>query len=165
MFSKTLALSLLFASVVLGSSNVRENAPRRRLHNRIVGNYITSNKTLPYKNHQPSPVARSVVTPPPCNYNPPDWPTVTQPADTYSATKTSPADPYLTSISQALDNTQNSLFTAQYTGDLTYYGQGQTSCGDVYTDQTYTAAISHLVYDSWPGATVNTNRGSFSNPS
>lgn len=89
---------------------------------------------------------------------PSDWPTTTQPAATPSITVASAADPYLLSLSYALNNQNNALWTTQYTGDLTYYATGSVSCGDVYTDSTYTAAISHLMYDAWPGYTANTNR-------
>ncbi|KZV90802.1 hypothetical protein EXIGLDRAFT_565251, partial [Exidia glandulosa HHB12029] len=50
------------------------------------------------------------------------------------------------------------------TGVMTYYGQGQTACGDVYDDSTYTAAISHTTYDAWPGASPSTNRNPVCGP-
>ncbi|KAF9521185.1 hypothetical protein BS47DRAFT_1335299 [Hydnum rufescens UP504] len=95
---------------------------------------------------------------------PADWPTKTQGGPTYSATAASPADPYLRSVSDALNNKENPLFTEEHTGDLTYYGQGLGACGDTYDDSTYTAAISHVLYDAWPGATEETNRNAICGP-
>jgi len=51
---------------------------------------------------------------------PSDWPTVTQPGAAPAATRTSPADPYLRSLSQALDNSKNPLFTDVHKGQMTY---------------------------------------------
>ncbi|CED83187.1 RlpA-like double-psi beta-barrel domain [Phaffia rhodozyma] len=93
------------------------------------------------------------------------WPTVTQSGSSPSATVTSKADPYAQSLSYALNNSGNTLFTNKRTaGDLTYYEQGQTSCGSVYDDTTFTAAVSSLLYDAWPGASSNTNRNPICGP-
>lgn len=92
------------------------------------------------------------------------WPTKTQAGAVPSATTTSAADPYLLSLSEALNNNDNPLFTSQKKGDLTFYAQGQTSCGSVYDDSSYTAAVSHLMYDSWPGAGVAANRNPICGP-
>lgn len=89
---------------------------------------------------------------------PSDWPTTTQPAAIPSHTVASSADPYLNSLSQALNNNNNALWTTKYTGDLTWYDTGSVACGDVYADSTYTAAVAHAMWDSWPGFTANTNR-------
>lgn len=51
---------------------------------------------------------------------PPDWPTTTQAGATPSVTAVTSADPYLNSLSYALNNAGNSLWTATYSGDLTY---------------------------------------------
>jgi hypothetical protein len=51
---------------------------------------------------------------------PSNWPTVTQRGAVPAATRTSPADPYLRSLSQALDNSENSLFTDVHKGQMTY---------------------------------------------
>ncbi|KAL7412355.1 hypothetical protein BDY24DRAFT_416149 [Mrakia frigida] len=94
-----------------------------------------------------------------------DWPTQTQAGSVPSATATSASDPYLLSASYALNNADNALFTQTRTGgELTYYAQGQTSCGSVYDDSSYTAAISHLLYDSWPGAGISANRNPICGP-
>ncbi|KAF8307013.1 hypothetical protein DL93DRAFT_2101420 [Clavulina sp. PMI_390] len=96
---------------------------------------------------------------------PSDWPTTTQPAATPSITVANSADPYLTTLSQALNMQSLSSWTATYTGDLTYYDTGVVACGDTYTDSTYTAAISHLLYDSWAGyAGTNTVRNPVCGP-
>ncbi|KAI0044972.1 hypothetical protein FA95DRAFT_1561606 [Auriscalpium vulgare] len=92
------------------------------------------------------------------------WPTKTQAAATYSATAASAADPMLLSVSDALNNKGNALFTEEHTGDLTFYGQGLGACGDTYDDSTYTAALSHFTYDAWPGATEETNRNAICGP-
>ena len=59
---------------------------------------------------------------------PADWPTTTQAGAIPSATAASASDPYLTSISDALNNNGNSLWTTKYTGDLTYYDTGSVAC-------------------------------------
>ncbi|KAJ3765644.1 RlpA-like double-psi beta-barrel-protein domain-containing protein-containing protein [Lentinula raphanica] len=43
------------------------------------------------------------------------------------------------------------------TGQGTYYDTGLTSCGQTYTDSDLIVALSHLFYDSYPGATANPN--------
>ncbi|KAJ7730360.1 hypothetical protein DFH07DRAFT_172789 [Mycena maculata] len=83
---------------------------------------------------------------------PADWPTATQAGPTPTSTVASASDPYLEELSKAIDNSGNSQFTAVHTGDMTYYGQGLGACGDVYDDNSFTAAVSHLMFDSWPGA-------------
>jgi len=47
---------------------------------------------------------------------------------------------------------------------MTYYGQGLGACGDVYDDTTFTAAVSHLMFDSWPGASAAQNRNPICGP-
>ena len=59
---------------------------------------------------------------------PADWPTTTQAGPIPSATAASAADPFLLSISDALNNNGNSMWTTKYTGDLTFYGTGITAC-------------------------------------
>lgn len=98
------------------------------------------------------------------NGRPANWPTKTQAGPTYSATAASSSDPRLLSISEALNNKENKLFTQAYTGELTYYGQGLGACGDTYDDSTYTAAISQHLYDIWPGASESQNRNPVCGP-
>ncbi|KAJ3892336.1 putative riboflavin aldehyde-forming enzyme [Lentinula edodes] len=43
------------------------------------------------------------------------------------------------------------------TGQGTYYDTGLTSCGETYTDSDLIVALSHLFYDTYPGATANPN--------
>ncbi|KIK70644.1 hypothetical protein GYMLUDRAFT_32684 [Collybiopsis luxurians FD-317 M1] len=43
------------------------------------------------------------------------------------------------------------------TGQGTYYDTGLTSCGQTYTNSDLIVALSHLFYDTYPGATVNPN--------
>lgn len=59
---------------------------------------------------------------------PADWPTTTQAGPIPSFTAANSADPYLESISDALNNAGNSLWTTSYTGDLTYYDTGSVAC-------------------------------------
>lgn len=59
---------------------------------------------------------------------PSDWPTTTQAGAVPSATKASSSDPYLNSISDALNNNGNSYWTTKYTGDLTFYNTGSVAC-------------------------------------
>lgn len=48
------------------------------------------------------------------------WPTVTQAGAVPAATRTSPADPYLRSLSDPLNNSANPLFTEVHVGQMTY---------------------------------------------
>jgi rare lipoprotein A (peptidoglycan hydrolase) len=95
---------------------------------------------------------------------PADWPTATQAKAVPTAVRTSAADPYLMELSKAIDNSQNPQFTKVHVGQMTYYGQGLGACGDVYDDQSYTAAVSKLMYDSWPGADGAQNRNPICGP-
>jgi hypothetical protein len=89
---------------------------------------------------------------------PANWPTATQAGAAPAATVTSAADPFLLELSKAYDNSDNPLFNAVYNGDMTYYGQGLGACGDTYNDSSFTAAVSMLIFDIWPGATSEQNR-------
>ncbi|KAJ7653627.1 hypothetical protein DFH06DRAFT_1204314 [Mycena polygramma] len=96
---------------------------------------------------------------------PADWPTATQAGATPTSTVASTSDPYLEELSKALDNSGNSFFTETHTGDMTYYGQGLGACGDVYDDNSFTAAVSELMFDNWPGAsTAAQNRNPICGP-
>lgn len=37
-------------------------------------------------------------------------------------------------------------------------GQGLGACGDTYDDKSFTAAVSMIMFDAWPGATAEQNR-------
>lgn len=93
-------------------------------------------------------------------------PTKTQDGAVPSQTKASDADPDLESLSLPLNYALVPEFTRPKTGGvMTYYAQSLTACGDTYDDSTYTAAISHLMYDSWAGAnTAETNRNPVCGP-
>ncbi|KAF7373555.1 DPBB-1 domain-containing protein [Mycena sanguinolenta] len=95
---------------------------------------------------------------------PADWPTATQSGPQPTSTVASASDPYLEELSKAIDNSGNSAFTGVHTGDMTYYSQGLGACGDVYDDSSFTAAVSHLMFDSWPGATAAQNRNPICGP-
>ncbi|KAJ6485338.1 hypothetical protein C8R47DRAFT_1129876 [Mycena vitilis] len=96
---------------------------------------------------------------------PADWPTATQAGATPTSTVASTSDPYLEELSKALDNSGNSFFTETHTGDMTYYGQGLGACGDVYDDNSFTAAVSELMFDNWPGgSTAAQNRNPICGP-
>jgi len=43
-------------------------------------------------------------------------------------------------------------------GDATYYGTGLGACGETSTDASMIAAVSHLLFDNFPGATANPNK-------
>jgi len=83
---------------------------------------------------------------------PANWPTKTQPGAAPVAHRTSPADPYLMELSKSYNNNGNHFYTDTHRGQMTYYGQGLGACGDTYNDQSFTAAVSKLMYDAWPGA-------------
>ncbi|KAG6916924.1 hypothetical protein DXG01_004685 [Tephrocybe rancida] len=97
-------------------------------------------------------------------FKPSDWPTATQAGAAPAAIRTSAADPYLMELSKAFNNNGNGLYTQKHTGQMTYYGQGLGACGDTYNDESYTAAVSKLMYDTWPGATAETNRNPICGP-
>jgi len=44
-----------------------------------------------------------------------------------------------------------------YSGDGTYYAPGLGACGWTNSDTDYIAAVSYLLFDSWPGAGANPN--------
>ncbi|KAJ7222353.1 hypothetical protein GGX14DRAFT_663346 [Mycena pura] len=81
---------------------------------------------------------------------PSDWPTATQAGTKPTSTVASAHDPYLEELSNAIDYTSYGVFTEVHTGDMTYYGQGLGACGDVYDDESFTAAVSHDMFDNWP---------------
>ncbi|KAJ7661982.1 hypothetical protein DFH06DRAFT_363260 [Mycena polygramma] len=96
---------------------------------------------------------------------PSDWPTATQAGATPTSTVASTSDPYLEELSKALDNSGNTFFAETHTGEMTYYGQGLGACGDVYDDSSFTAAVSELMFDNWPGAsTAAQNRNPICGP-
>jgi len=47
--------------------------------------------------------------------------------------------------------------SGDYSGDGTYYGVSLGACGWTNTDNELVAAVSHILYDGWPGATANPN--------
>uniref|UniRef100_A0A8H8CG68 RlpA-like protein double-psi beta-barrel domain-containing protein n=1 Tax=Psilocybe cubensis TaxID=181762 RepID=A0A8H8CG68_PSICU len=81
-----------------------------------------------------------------------------------TAVRTSPADPYLLELSKPYNNANNPLFNKVYVGQMTYYAQGLGACGDTYDDSSFTAAVSKLLYDAWPGATASRNRNPICGP-
>ncbi|KAJ7456897.1 hypothetical protein FB451DRAFT_1564318 [Mycena latifolia] len=95
---------------------------------------------------------------------PSDWPTATQAGASPTSTVASASDPYLEELSKAIDNSGNSFFTSVHKGDMTYYGQGLGACGDVYDDNSFTAAVSMLMFDKWPGASAEQNRNPICGP-
>ncbi|KAF7326652.1 DPBB-1 domain-containing protein [Mycena venus] len=95
---------------------------------------------------------------------PSDWPTATQAGPQPTSTVASASDPYLEELSKAIDNSGNAFFTETHTGDMTYYGQGLGACGDVYDDNSFTAAVSMLMFDKWPGASAEQNRNPICGP-
>ncbi|KAJ7768905.1 hypothetical protein B0H16DRAFT_1518600 [Mycena metata] len=95
---------------------------------------------------------------------PADWPTATQSGPKPTSTVASTSDPYLEELSKAIDNSGNAFFTQIHTGDMTYYGQGLGACGDVYDDTSFTAAVSKLMFDAWPGASAEQNRNPICGP-
>ncbi|KAJ6503071.1 hypothetical protein DFH09DRAFT_1335603 [Mycena vulgaris] len=96
---------------------------------------------------------------------PAEWPTATQAGAAPTSTVASAHDPYLEELSKALDNSANPLFTAIHTGDMTWYAQSLGACGDVYDDTSFTAAVSHLMFDAWPGSsTISQNRNPICGP-
>lgn len=148
MMSQVIILSLLTFSIFASASTP---GPRRLNHDGSFDKHSRSNITATRTMNRRT--AGAPVTPS-------DWPTTTQAGATPSITAVTAADPYLDSLSYALNNAKNSLWTATYSGDLTYYDTASVACGDVYTDSDYIAAISESLFDSWPGFTSggNTNR-------
>jgi rare lipoprotein A (peptidoglycan hydrolase) len=95
---------------------------------------------------------------------PANWPTATQSGPKPTSTAASASDPYLEELSKAIDNSGNSAFTSVHKGQMTYYGQGLGACGDVYDDNSFTAAVSQLMFDTWPGASAEQNRNPICGP-
>ncbi|KAK7055415.1 DPBB-1 domain-containing protein [Favolaschia claudopus] len=95
---------------------------------------------------------------------PANWPTATQAGPQPTSTVASAHDPYLEELSKAIDNSGNHFFTDVHTGDMTYYGQGLGACGDVYDDNSFTAAVSMEMFDNWPGSTGQQNRAPICGP-
>ncbi|GAA5932122.1 RlpA-like double-psi beta-barrel domain-containing protein [Sporobolomyces koalae] len=76
-------------------------------------------------------------------------PTTTSSTSTETATATSEATSAAPPTPTSLDGT--------HTGDGTWFAPGLGACGTVATDDSPIVAVSHLLYDSYPGATVNPN--------
>ncbi|KAJ7929828.1 hypothetical protein B0H13DRAFT_2310219 [Mycena leptocephala] len=78
---------------------------------------------------------------------PTDWPSAALLGAAPTSTVTSTSDPYLEELSMAPDNSGVSDFTSEHKGDITYYFGDDVSvaCGDVYDDNSYTAAVSYLM--------------------
>jgi len=51
----------------------------------------------------------------------------------------------------------NSLLTGTKSGQGTFYATGLNACGGTDQDSDYIAAVSHILYDEFPGATANPN--------
>ncbi|KAG5337153.1 hypothetical protein J132_07720 [Termitomyces sp. J132] len=97
-------------------------------------------------------------------FKPAEWPAQTQAGAAPAATRASAADPFLTELSKSFNNKNNAYYTKVHTGDMTFYSTGTVSCGDTYDDSTFTAAVSKLMFDHWPGATAETNRNPICGP-
>ncbi|KAG6874131.1 hypothetical protein C0995_005547 [Termitomyces sp. Mi166 len=97
-------------------------------------------------------------------FKPDNWPTETQAGAAPAATRTSAADPFLMELSKSYNNKNNHLYTQVHTGDMTFYSTGTVACGDTYEDSSFTAAVSKIMYDAWPGATAETNRNPICGP-
>lgn len=97
---------------------------------------------------------------------PADWPTTTAAGATWPYTVATDADPDLMVVSEALDNTGVDAYNAEHSGDLTYYETGQVACGDYYTEDTWTAAVSHIMWQNWPGSDLgaDTDRATICGP-
>jgi len=52
---------------------------------------------------------------------------------------------------------ENHPFPGPNTGDVTFYELGLTACGITYTDSDFVAAVSHILFDGYPGAGANPN--------
>ncbi|KAI0778552.1 RlpA-like double-psi beta-barrel-protein domain-containing protein-containing protein [Trametes elegans] len=66
---------------------------------------------------------------------------------------TSAAPPAETSQASSGGSDQPSFMTGTQTGQGTFYATGLGSCGITNSDTDYIAAVSHLLYDSFPGYT------------
>ncbi|KAJ7135108.1 hypothetical protein C8R46DRAFT_1235207 [Mycena filopes] len=95
---------------------------------------------------------------------PKHWPTATQSGPKPTSTRTSDADKYLGELSKAIDNSGNPLFTESHTGDMTYYTTGVVACGDVYDENSFTAAVYQDMYNNWPGANGQDNQNPICGP-
>lgn len=75
-------------------------------------------------------------------------PTSSRASSTTSAPAATPTVGY-TSSGLDLDGT--------HSGDATYFAPGLGACGTTASDTDYIVAVSHLIYDTFPGATANPN--------
>ncbi|KAK4703190.1 hypothetical protein P7C70_g3035, partial [Phenoliferia sp. Uapishka_3] len=82
---------------------------------------------------------------------------------TTSTTKTSSPTPSPTTTAVAvakatLGSTSSGLkLDGIHTGQATYFSVGLGACGTYASDSDYIVAASHLIYDTFPGATANPN--------
>ncbi|PLW49664.1 hypothetical protein PCASD_02185 [Puccinia coronata f. sp. avenae] len=74
-----------------------------------------------------------------------------------SSTTTASSTSAASSTSTASSTSSSNSTTDTNTGEATYYGTGLGACGIVSTDTSMIAAASHLLFDSFPGATANPN--------
>ncbi|KAI0673505.1 RlpA-like double-psi beta-barrel-protein domain-containing protein-containing protein [Trametes maxima] len=73
--------------------------------------------------------------------------TTPKPATTHHTTAAAPA----TTSQASSSGNEPSFMTGTQTGQGTYYATGLGSCGITNSDTDYIAAVSHLLYDSFPG--------------
>lgn len=67
------------------------------------------------------------------------------------------AKPQPANLSVVSGNKTVSIDLLPKSGDATYYATGLGACGMVSTDTSMIAAVSHLLFDTFPGATANPN--------
>ncbi|THG98129.1 hypothetical protein EW026_g3998 [Hermanssonia centrifuga] len=71
-------------------------------------------------------------------------------------TSAAPAKPTITraalpAVTSTASSSDNSLLTATHTGDATFYATGLGACGIVNEDSDFIAAVSHILFDEFPG--------------
>jgi hypothetical protein len=92
--------------------------------------------------------AQTTATPEP----PKETPTPEPPKATSSQAPPPPPPPAKTTTKDAPPTPTNSGGSGEvFSGDGTFYATGLGSCGITNSDTDFIAAVSHLLYDSWPG--------------
>ncbi|EGO04109.1 hypothetical protein SERLA73DRAFT_175870 [Serpula lacrymans var. lacrymans S7.3] len=101
----------------------------------------TTSSPVAQPTSSPAPAPQTTSTPAP----PPPTTTSTPPPPATTATPTSSAAPVQTSAGEP------SFLIGTQTGEGTYYATGLGACGITNTDTDYIAAVSHLLFDVFPG--------------
>jgi hypothetical protein len=94
----------------------------------------------------PATTSSAAPPPPPKTSHTPPPPKATPPPP-----KATPTPPPTQGSGSSASGSTDPLFTDTHSGDATFYATGLGSCGITNHDTDFIAAVSHLLYDSFPG--------------